>query len=137
MPSWSSGPLSAAGLVAVALVPRWRRTYAPLVAAGAIATMLAGFASVMAGEALAESIQASGPLAEKIAQHEALGETLRWLLLLQAVMSVALVLVDRRGAARGVTIAVCVAAVVASGVATVWVIRTGHVGSEAVWSSTG
>lgn len=131
------GPLSAAGLVAIALVPRWRRPYGPLVALGAVSTAVSGFIATVAGEALKESLQAGGPVLEKIEQHEELGETLRWLLLAQAVLSVALVLVDRRGASRGVVLTVSVVSVVVSLVATAWVIRTGHVGSEAVWFGIG
>ncbi len=62
---------------------------------------------------------------------------LPWFVFVQAVLAVAPVLVDRRGAGRAVVLTVAVLAAVAAGAATVQVVRTGHAGSEAVWNPTG
>lgn len=130
-------PLTALGLVAVAVVPRWRRPYGPLVAAGSVAAFFSALAARLTGEAFEESLDLGSPVAEKVEIHEQLGQMLPWFVLVQAVLAVALVLVDRRGAGRAVVLTVAVLAVVAAGAATVQVVRTGHAGSEAVWNPTG
>lgn len=130
-------PLTALGLVAIVVVPRWRRPYGPLLALGAVAAAASAFAARLTGEAFEESLELGGPVAEKVAIHENLGTTLPWFVLAQAVLTIALVLVDRRDAGRAVVLGVAVVAVIAAGVATVQLVRTGHAGSEAVWNPTG
>lgn len=130
-------PLTALGIVAIVVVPRWRRGYGPLVAAGSVAAFLSALAARLTGEAFEESLDLGGQVAEKVEIHEQLGQVLPWFVLVQAVLTVALVLVDRRGAGRAVVLTVAVLAVVAAGAATVQVVRTGHAGSEAVWNPTG
>jgi len=131
------GPLSALGLIVVVLVPRWRRAYAPLVAQGTIAATVSAIAAAIAGGALEESLGASGVLLEKIEAHESIAMTVPIILLVQTVLAVAVVLLDRRDAARGLVLAVSIGAVVVSGVAIVQIVRAGHAGSEAVWNPTG
>lgn len=130
-------PLTALGLVAVVVVPRWRRPYGPLLVLGAIAASSSAWAARLTGEAFEESLDLSGPVAEKVAIHESLGTTLPWFVLVQAVLTIAFMLVDRRDAARAVVLGVAILAVVAAGAATVQLVRTGHAGSAAVWDPAG
>jgi uncharacterized membrane protein len=125
-------PLATLGTIAVALRPRWRRTYGPLVVGAAlVATVLCPVAT-SSGEALERRVGDPG-------QHAALGDTLVWFALALLVLSTLLVLLQRRddagaGAAAGrATRAVAVLAVIAALGAGVQVYRVGDSGARAAW----
>jgi hypothetical protein len=134
-------PLAALAVIAIAVVPRWRERYGLLVAGLAVIASITTFITVLSGEDFEESLtengQLGGVVAEKVEQHEAFGNTLRWFVLALAILAIALVLLVRRGAASTLIMIVAVVAVVAAGASIYQVVRTGHSGSTAVWNPTG
>lgn len=133
-------PLAALGLVAVAAVPRWRERYGVLVAALAVVAAGNTFAAAMSGSVFQDNLVeqgVGGPVLEKIQEHAALGDQLRWYVLALAIAAVALVVLARRGVARNVLAVVVLVSLVASGASIVQVVRTGHAGSTAVWNPLG
>lgn len=134
-------PLASLAVIAIAVVPRWRARYGPLVAGLAIVASITTFITVLSGQqfqdALVERGALGGVVADKVEEHGALGSTLRWYVLALAVFAVALVLLVRRGTVGPVVMIVAVVAVVAAGASIYQVVRTGHSGSTAVWNPTG
>lgn len=134
-------PLAAVGVIAIAVVPRWRERYGVLAAGLAVLASITTFVTVASGETfereLADAGQLGGPAADKVAEHESLGNLLRWYVLVLAVAAVALVALVWRNAARNMIMVVAVVAVVAAGASVVQVVRTGHTGSTAVWNPAG
>ena len=134
-------PLAALGVIAIAVVPSWRERYGVLVAGVAVVASITTFVTVLSGDAFQESLEERGSLggevADKVADHEAFGNLLRWYVLGLAIFAVALVLLVRRGGARNLIMIVAVVAVVAAGASIYQVVRTGHSGSTAVWNPTG
>ena len=133
-------PLAALGVIAIAVVPAWRERYGTLVAGLAVIASITTFITVLSGEAFEESQEAKGissAILEKVEEHAAFGNLLRWYVLALAISAVAFVLLVRRGAAGNVIMIVAVIAVVAAGASIYQVIRTGHSGSSAVWNSSG
>lgn len=130
-------PLAALGSIAVALVPRWRKPYGPLVvAASALSLLLVPF-TTDSGEKLRDSLQLGGPVLEKIEEHQVMGERVIWAVLPMFVFNLATLLMARTGRpSREVTVVAWLAAVAAV-VATVLVVLTGHLGSQAVWNPAG
>ena len=134
-------PLAAVGVIAIALVPAWRERYGTLVAGAAVIASITVFITVLSGEAFEESQQEKGaiggPIQDRVDEHAAFANMLRWYVLALAIFAVALVLLVRRGAAANVIMIVAVIAVVAAGASIYQVVRTGHSGSTAVWNPTG
>jgi len=134
-------PLAALGVIAIAVVPRWRERYGVLVAGLTVVASLTTFVTVASGEtferSLTEAGQLGGPVADKVEEHESLGNLLRWYVLVLAVAAVAMVVLVRRNVARNLVLIVAVVAVVAAGASVVQVVRTGHTGSTAVWNPAG
>lgn len=125
-------PLATLGTIAIALQPRWRRPYGPLVVAAAlVATVLCPVAS-SSGEELEKRVGDPG-------DHAALGDTLVWFALALLVLSALLVYLERRNtsagdARRGRTIqAVAALAVLAALASGVQVYRVGDSGARAAW----
>lgn len=129
-------PLSAVGVVAIAVVPRWRERFGVLVLLGATAALATVPVATQSGKKLEERIGASGIVARQIEDHQEIGELVLWPTLAMWVLAIALVLLHRRGAAKGAVTAVAVLAAVAAVVSAGAVIRAGHLGSTAVWSCT-
>ncbi len=129
-------PLGAVGVAAIALVPRWRPVYGPLVLAVTTVGLAMVPVATRSGEELKERIHAGGVVADQIDDHEQWGERVLWPTLALWVLAVVLVVMTRRKqTGRGVTV-VAVLAVVAAA-ATIGVVGlTGHLGSTAVWSCT-
>jgi divalent metal cation (Fe/Co/Zn/Cd) transporter len=149
-------PLVTLACLAVLLRPAWRHRYGwPLVVACGVvlvATMLA----VQSGEEFAEALAGAVP----VAKHQDLAETTRLLVLVQFVLALGVVLVQRRfarvlagvGSGGGgastttppanatiagqpaVVVLLTAALAVVSVLATVWMIRTGHEGARITWS---
>ncbi|MDO9496997.1 MAG: hypothetical protein Q7J48_14925 [Nocardioides sp.] len=130
-------PLATLGTIAIAVRPKWRRPYGPLVVASAlVATVLCPVAT-SSGEALEERV--GEPEA-----HAELGESLIWFSVALLLASAALVYLQRQherraaadGAAATSTTALTVVAVVAviAGLAAgVQVYRVGDSGAKAAW----
>lgn len=121
-------PLAMLGTVLIAVVPRWRRPYGPLVVAvAAVATALVPVAT-SSGEALEKHVGDPG-------RHAELGDQLIWFALPLLVLVLALVVLDRRSSARrALTTTVAVLAVVAAVASTVQVYRVGESGARAAWA---
>ena len=140
-------PLSAAGAVAIAVRPSWRRRFGPVVAVLAVLAVAAVPVAERTGAQLEDALKsAENPLLE---QHAELGETL----LPYAVVFGALVLArvlggwlaDRRARPRDdaaafrrgpwtvLLVAVAVLTVFSAVTTTARVIQVGHSGSTVVW----
>ncbi len=129
-------PLAVLGTIAIVVRPRWRRSFGPLVVGcAAVATALLPVAT-SSGEALEKRVGDPGA-------HAALGDQLIWFAIPLLVLSLALVVLDRRtaqvggstgAASRSRTVtAVAVLAVVASLACAVQVYRVGDSGARAAW----
>jgi hypothetical protein len=137
-------PLACLGTLAIAVYPAWRARFGPLVVAcAAVATVLVPIAT-SSGEALEERVGDPG-------EHAELGDQLIWFAIPLLVLSLALVLLDRRRrralgdggdggdgssskvSPRALTTGVAVLAVVAALAASVQVYRVGESGARAVW----
>jgi uncharacterized membrane protein len=137
-------PLAIVGTIVVAVVPRWRTPYGPLVVAVAlVATVLVPVAS-SSGEALERRVGDPG-------RHAALGDQLIWFAIPLLVLVAALVLLQRtrdragrraprdggagsRVPGRALVLTVAALAVVAALANGVQVYRVGDSGAKAVWS---
>jgi hypothetical protein len=129
-------PLSAAGVVAIAAVPRWRERYGTVVLLVSTAALVAVPVATQSGEKLQARLGASGVVARQIEDHQEIGKLVLWPTLAMWVLAIALVLRSRRRSARRAVTAVAVLAAVAAVVAAGVVLRAGHLGSTAVWSCT-
>jgi hypothetical protein len=129
-------PLSAAGVVAIAAVPRWRERYGTVVLLASTAALVAVPVATQSGEKLQARLGASGVVARQIEDHQEIGKLVLWPTLAMWVLAIALVLMSRRRSARRAVTAVAVLAAVAAVVAAGVVLRAGHLGSTAVWSCT-
>lgn len=132
-------PLAAAGVVAIAVVPRWRARYGVLVVAIATAGLAVVPVATRSGGKLEDRLGASGVVARQINHHQQWGERVIWATLAMWLMAVVLVLLNRQGrqgrqrtAVKVVAGLAVLAAVAAATVVTI----TGHLGSTAVWSCT-
>lgn len=129
-------PLAALGLIAIAVRPSWRKTYAPLVAI--LAT--AGFALVpvatKSGEKLEDRINAGGVVAEQIKDHEDMARLVIWPTLAMWVLAVVMLVMTRQGRTGRQMTVVAVFSVLAGAAAATVVALAGHLGSTAVWKCT-
>ena len=131
-------PLAMLGTVAIAVRPRWRVTYGPLVVGSALVATILCPVATSSGEALEERVG-------EPEEHAELGESLVWFAVALVVLSAALVYLQRRAdraAAADASAAssrstlltvVAVLAVVAGLATTVQVYRVGESGAKAVW----
>jgi uncharacterized membrane protein len=126
-------PLAVLGTIAIAVRPRWRATYGPLVVAvAAVATVLCPVAT-SSGEALEEQVGDPG-------QHAQLGDQLVWFAIPVLLLSLVLVYLARRqarerdssGPSRLITV-VAALSVVAAVACAVQVYRVGDSGARAAW----
>ena len=129
-------PLAAAGVVAIAAVPRWRERYGVVVLAIATAGLAAAPVATRSGGELEDRLGASGVVARQINDHQEWGERVIWATLAMWLLAVVLVLMDRqRRQGTAVKVVAVLAALGAIAAATAVTI-TGHLGSTAVWSCT-
>lgn len=125
-------PLTVLGVLAIVVRPRWRERFGPLVAAvGVVATVLCPLATG-SGEALERRVG-------EPAEHAHLGDQLVWFVLPLTLLTIVLVLLDRRtrrapGPRRTATSVVAVVCVLAAVAAGVQVYRVGESGARAVWA---
>lgn len=139
-------PLSAAGAVAIAVRPAWRRRFGPVVAALAVLGVAAVPIAQETGEQLKDKLESlENPLIER---HAELGETLLPYAIVFGALVLALVLigwladrqtrnndpaVPRRGFWTVLLVAVAVLTVLSAVATTARVVQIGHSGSTAVW----
>lgn len=129
-------PLATIGTLAIALRPRWRTRYGPLVVGAALVAAVLCPVATSSGEALEKRVGDPG-------QHAALGDTLVWFAVALVLLSAALVWLQRREERADasdrttrrtttltVVAALCVVAALAS---TVQVYRVGDSGARAAW----
>ena len=129
-------PLGALGVTAIALVPRWRTRYGPLVLATTTVGLVMVPVATESGDRLRRRIQAAGVVREQIERHVEWGNRVLWPTLALWVLATALVLMARRDVRGRAVTAVAVLAVLSAAAATGAVIVAGHLGSTAVWSCT-
>lgn len=131
-------PLATLGTIAIAVRPRWRRPYGPLVVASALVATVLSPVATSSGEALEERVGDPG------GDHAELGESLVWFAVALLLASAVLVYLQRRhdrrveadGAAATSTTALTVVAVVAVVVglaAGFQVYRVGDSGAKSAW----
>jgi len=139
-------PLAIVGTIAIAVVPRWRTPYGPLVVLiTLVATVLVPVAT-SSGEALEKRVGDPG-------KHAALGDQLIWFAIPLLILVAALVLLQRTRDLRAqhnadavatdsarstpgkpLVLGVAVLAVIAAAASGVQVYRVGDSGAKAVWS---
>ena len=123
-------PVAALGAIAIAVVPRWRRPYGPLVLAAALVSTALVPVATQSGDELAEHVG-------RPAEHAERGEQLIWFAVPLLLLVLALVLLDRRprpdARLLNVVAGLCVLAAIAAGVQ---IYRVGEAGAHAVWDGT-
>jgi cytochrome b involved in lipid metabolism/uncharacterized membrane protein len=123
-------PLSALGLLAIIVVPRWRRTFGWLTLAGLAVGVVGAFAAKESGEALAARVG----LPE---DHARLGDVLPLVAGALLVVAVAWYLLDRRRTEDSGSLWPLVLAAAAAILALAVIVMTilvGHSGAQATWS---
>jgi hypothetical protein len=130
-------PLSALGVLLIAVVPRWRAKYATLVLIStALATVLTPVAT-SSGESLEERVAES----ELVDRHAELGDLMIWFALPLLLAAVALWWLARKeqadqGVGRGLTLVISVLSVAVAVAASVQIVLVGHSGAKSVWEGT-
>ena len=125
-------PLVSLAGIALVFRPTARDTIGLGVAIFGLLTAIATFVAASSGEAFAELLSSG----DEINKHRQLGETLRIFAALQAVSIIALVTNHRANpsdSTAALTKVVSTAVVISSGLALIWVIRTGHEGASQTW----
>lgn len=130
-------PLAALGVVALALVPRWRSQYSVLVFLLALVAAVNVQIAKMTGETFKDTF---GEL-PKIERHADLGSDMLWFALPLLAASIVIWWMgsrakNERPVSSGLAILLSVLCIAAASAALVMVIRVGHSGADAVWSGT-
>jgi hypothetical protein len=130
-------PLGAAGVVAMALVPRWRERLGVAVLAVLTVGLVSIPVAIASGKKLEARLHASGVVAKQIRHHREMANLVIYPTVVLWLLAVALVLLSRseRRNRRTVTI-VAGLSVLAAAAAAAQVAVAGHLGSTAVWSCT-
>jgi hypothetical protein len=129
-------PLGALGVIAIAIVPRWRQRFGVAVLAVLTAGLIAVPIATRSGQNLFDRVHASGTTLKQIRHHEDMGKLVIYPTVALWILALVLVLLDRSGRTGRSTMVVAVLAVLAAGAATAQVAITGELGSTAVWSCT-
>lgn len=127
-------PLAAVGVLAEAVVPRWRSRYGVLVVAAAVV----GTALVPVATASGENLEEGRPETETLERHTELGEMVLWFAVPLLVLALLLLWIGRRSeqerpTPRWLTSVVVVLGIVAALAALVQVVLVGHSGATSVW----
>jgi uncharacterized membrane protein len=109
-------PLTAVATIAVALRKAWREKYAAPLAAGNVAMLALTFVTMRAGEDLKDRYRGLGDAQTPKFDHEKLGQTLVWIMVALAVVS----------------LAIWVVALLATS-SVVFAVLAGHTGAESRW----
>ncbi len=131
-------PLAAIGLIAVALIPKARRRYAPVVFGLALVATIAVGMAQQSGESLQENVKKT----EQVREHAEMGDqVLPWAIALTIVSGAVAAEPYLRGRfgklSPKVVAGVLIGASVIAGVGATWtVIEVGHSGATAVWHDT-
>lgn len=127
-------PLTALGVLLMALWPRFSRSLGWLVALGGLVAAGSAFVAKQSGEALEERVGEPG------FNHAELGDVMPILAVGLLVVAVILWWVDRSASAEGapprraLRIAVAILAVLVALANLVWIYRVGDSGAKSVWS---
>lgn len=127
-------PLTALGLIVMAIWPRFSTRYGWLVVGSGVIATLACFAAKQSGEVLEERVGDPG------FDHADLGEVMPIVAGVMLIAVVVLWLIDRNAptdgapARRGLRIVAAVAAVIIALGNLFWVVRVGDSGAKSVWS---
>ena len=128
-------PLATLGTIAIAVRPRWRRPYGPLVVAAAALSAVLSPIATQSGEALERHVGDPG-------EHAELGDTLVFFAIALTLAAAALVWLERRAASSAnaaseggsrLTTVVAIVAVVIGLASAVQVYRVGDSGARAAW----
>ena len=126
-------PLTALGLIAMAIWPRFAARYGWLVVGSALSATLASFAAKQSGEALEDRV------GEPAFDHADLGETMPIVAGVMLIAVVVLWLIDRNAPTDGSTgrrglrtVAAVVGVIIALG-NLYWVFQVGDSGAKSVW----
>jgi len=128
-------PIAAIGLIVVALVRRWRRHYAPVIFAVALAATIAVGLAQQSGESLEGEVQRT----EQLEEHTEQGESvLPWAIavtIISAAVAAEPFVRDRLGrVSPRIVAAVLITTSVVAGMGATWtVIDVGHSGATSVW----
>ena len=131
-------PLAAIGMIVVALVPRSRRHYAPLVFGVALAATVAVGLAQQSGE----SLQGQVVKTEQLREHTRQGDTvLPWAIavtIVSAAVAAEPYVRDRLAKVPPKAVAgVLIAASLVAGIGATWtVVEVGHSGANSVWHDT-
>lgn len=131
-------PLAAIGLIVVALVPKARRHYAPVVVGVALAATIAVGLAQQSGE----SLEGQVPRTEQVEEHTEQGETvLPWaiaLTIVSAAVAAEPYVRGRLGTIPPKLVAgVVIGASIVVGIGATWtVVDVGHSGATSVWDDT-
>ena len=122
-------PLSAIGALLLVAVPRWRRTYGPLVLIGLAVSTASAFVAKETGEQLAMEIGITS-------EHRDWGDRLLPIAAVLLVVFAAWWFRARNGVRSAITsLAAAITAIVAVGAIGATIV-TGHSGAEAAWADT-
>lgn len=127
-------PLGALATIAVALRKAWREKYARQLAVGNVALLALTFVTLRAGEDLKDRYRGLGDTRTPKFDHEALGQTLVWIMVAVAVVSLAIWALEpmrAKAPAAVLGLAGVVALLAASSI--VLTVLTGHTGAESHW----
>lgn len=135
-------PLTALAALALIAKPEWRRKFGIHLIVAAVISLLATLMAYGSGEKFIEKVLDETDPAQ--ARHQDLAEVARPFTLLFALSVIAWIVLTRRfeRAADGMTARNKQIGLVLSGIvgilsilAAIWIVRTGHEGSKAVWQS--
>ncbi|MGZ4590827.1 MAG: DUF2231 domain-containing protein, partial [Actinomycetes bacterium] len=110
-------PLGALGVVAIALVPRWRDRFGLLVLAVTTAGLLAVPVATQSGKKLQARLHAGGIVAAQIRHHRSMGRLVIYPTVALWILCALLLLLTRRGATGRPMVIVAVLAVLAAAAA--------------------
>jgi TRAP-type C4-dicarboxylate transport system permease small subunit len=136
-------PLTALGAVLIVLVPRWRRSFGPVVALFALVGAIGMQLAYGSGDELKDRIDIN----QAVEEHIDLATTARPLVFAFCALVLAFLVVawrldrrrsgGRKRAGHPAVLALGALVLVGAVLATVWTLRTGHQGADAVWRGTG
>lgn len=123
-------PLVSIAALVVVLRPQKLAEHGWLVAGFSVLTAISTILAATSGEALVDLLNND----EAISRHRELGETLRLLSIVQALAISAMWVTSKKAELpKAVSMVLSAVAVIASVLALIWVIRTGHEGASQSW----